>query len=604
MSKGKFQVPDGFYSSHLRTMTKAFVAASLILGVILHTSFGQTPIDVGSDLPYPLLDWKYRSGDHSEWKRIDLDDASWERVRLRKRRIPHGQIWLRTSLLLEGNRGENEGLGICIYDLPTAFEVYWDGERIGGNGIVGSSQEDETPGNVRYSVRLDPATAESGVHHLALRVSNYHVERGNYRSEIHVAAYDITPGSEQGMNLDFIQDLGLFLTAFLFSLLVYIGGFRYTAFLFFCGYSLLSLMENFWRFTLQSKPVQISYFYSIDSFIPIVNSIAFLMLNLFVCFYFDIKRKWIHISLLSGAILVAFLSGIYMDDRLRLLSTAMVLYALGLAISKWKRRNISYLLALTGLTALSAIYLLLSLNQFFSITLGSHSGMIFVVLIVVFLSCIMGSFSFKIKEQLDKYQEIQLRSQRLETELLKKSIQPHFIMNTLLSIKSWLIRDPAKAEKLIESFADEFQIINRIASRKEISLDEEIALCRHHLKLMEYRREASYCLTVDNMCPGENIPPMVFHTLIENGLTHAFHPKEDGEFHLRCSPNENEIVYTLKNGGSRINKLAELASEKIEEGLGLRYIRARLEESYPGKWSLGYGLNGALWEVRISIHRG
>jgi sensor histidine kinase YesM len=216
----------------------------------------------------------------------------------------------------------------------------------------------------------------------------------------------------------------------------------------------------------------------------------------------------------------------------------------------------------------------------------------------------MGSISFRIKEQLDKYQEIRLRSQRLETELLKKSIQPHFIMNTLLSIKSWLSKDPAKAEKLIEAFASEFQIINRIASEKEISLDEEIALCRHHLKLMEFRREASYLLTVDNMCMGESIPPMVFHTLIENGLTHAFHPKENGEFHLSCSPNEREIVYRLQNGGSRIKKLAELASEKIEEGLGLRYIKARLEESYPGNWDLSYGINEALWEVRISIYRG
>jgi sensor histidine kinase YesM len=585
-------------------MKKASIFVALITCGILCPLFSQAAIDVGSELPYPLLDWKYRSGDRMEWGQKDIDDSSWENVRLKKKRISHGQFWLRTSILLKGDRGENEGLGLCIYDLPTALEAYWDGELIGGNGVVGSGRENETPGNVRFSMRLDPEAAEPGLHHLALRVSNFHVEKSRYRSEIHVARYDMISGNEPGMNLDFIQDLGLFLTAFLFSLLIYIGGFRYTAFLFFGGYSLFTLIENFWRFTLQTKPVQISFFYSIESFIPFLSSTAFLLLNLFVISYFGIKRKWVHLALLLGLILVAFFTGFYSDDRMRIPSSILALYALGLTVSKWKRRNVSYMLALTGLAALSAIYILLSVNYIFSITLGSNSGMIFVVLIVVFLSCIMGSISFRIKEQLDKYQEIRLRSQRLETELLKKSIQPHFIMNTLLSIKSWLSKDPAKAEKLIEAFASEFQIINRIASEKEISLDEEIALCRHHLKLMEFRREASYLLTVDNMCMGESIPPMVFHTLIENGLTHAFHPKENGEFHLSCSPNEGEIVYRLQNGGSRIKKLAELASEKIEEGLGLRYIKARLEESYPGNWDLSYGINEALWEVRISIYRG
>jgi len=585
-------------------MKKAFIFVALASCVIWHPLFGQTPIDVGSELPYPILDWKYHSGDRTEWSQMDLDDSSWENVRLENRRISHGQFWLRASILLEGDQDENEGIGICVYDLPTALEVYWDGELIGGNGKLGSSKEKETPGNVRYSVRLNKKTSEPGLHLLALRISNYHVENRKYRSEIHVAQYDMTSGNVRGMNLDFIQDLGLFLTAFLFSLLIYIGGFRYLSFLFFCGYSLFGLLENFWMFSLQSNPVKISLFYSIEQFIPIVSSIAFLFLNLFVLFYFDIKHKWIHICLLFVLILVTFFSGVYLDDRARIQASLMVLYALGLTISKWRRRNLSYVLALIGLAALSVIYILLSMYYLFAMTRGMNLGMIHIVLRVVFFSCIMGSISFKIKEQLDKYQEIRLRSQRLETELLKKSIQPHFIMNTLLSIKSWLSKDPAKAEKLIEAFADEFQIINRIASKKEISFDEEISLCRHHLRLMEYRREASYRLTVDKKCMGENIPPMVFHTLIENGLTHAFHPKENGEFHLRCLPTAREIVYSLQNGGSRIKKLAELASEKIEEGLGLRYIKARLEESYPGKWDLSYGMNGTLWEVQISILRG
>jgi len=97
---------------------------------------------------------------------------------------------------------------------------------------------------------------------------------------------------------------------------------------------------------------------------------------------------------------------------------------------------------------------------------------------------------------------------------------------------------------------------------------------------------------------------MVFHTLIENGLTHAFNPKENGEFHLSCAQNDKETIFNLQNNGSRINNFAGLDIEKIDEGLGLRYIKARLEESYPGKWNMSYGINDKVWEVKIIIQRG
>jgi sensor histidine kinase YesM len=46
---------------------------------------------------------------------------------------------------------------------------------------------------------------------------------------------------------------------------------------------------------------------------------------------------------------------------------------------------------------------------------------------------------------------MQIKAHRLETQLLKSQIQPHFISNTLHSIKSWFREDRRKAEKLIQT---------------------------------------------------------------------------------------------------------------------------------------------------------
>jgi len=216
------------------------------------------------------------------------------------------------------------------------------------------------------------------------------------------------------------------------------------------------------------------------------------------------------------------------------------------------------------------------------------------------LTSVILSVSRKIKEQDRHYEALRLQSQRLETELLKKSIQPHFIMNTLLSIKSWIGKNIGKAENLIESLADEYRIISAISTEKEIPLSEEISLCRHHLKIMGYRRDATYKLITESDEGNVKIPPMVLHTLIENGITHSFKPKENGTFQLFCKKTGRDVEFRLLNDGS---KIAQLSQEKSEDGMGMKYVKARLEESYPGNWNLTYGLKNGLWEVNITITR-
>ena len=52
---------------------------------------------------------------------------------------------------------------------------------------------------------------------------------------------------------------------------------------------------------------------------------------------------------------------------------------------------------------------------------------------------------------------------------------------------------------------------------------------------------------------------------------------------------------------SDVKDLVNLCISEIEEGLGFSYIKARLEESYPGKWNIEYGLKNGFWETCIKI---
>lgn len=195
------------------------------------------------------------------------------------------------------------------------------------------------------------------------------------------------------------------------------------------------------------------------------------------------------------------------------------------------------------------------------------------------------------------YQEEQIRSIRLELELLKANIQPHFMLNSINAAIMWIREDPGTAEKLLHALSKELKQLLKIVGEKVIPIGEEIRICRMHLEVMSLRHDKSFTLKLEGIEPDEKIPPMVFHTLVENGLTHGYAGKEGGEFILSRNEDEGKIYFTLYNDGSAGNRNAESG------GLGLKYVRARLEEAYGRKWQLDSRSVEGGWAVTIAIRK-
>jgi LytS/YehU family sensor histidine kinase len=202
-------------------------------------------------------------------------------------------------------------------------------------------------------------------------------------------------------------------------------------------------------------------------------------------------------------------------------------------------------------------------------------------------------------ERMAGHREMELRSARLEIELLKKNIQPHFLLNSLNSIIAWLEEEPKTAARLVNALAEELGMLLRISSRKTISLEEEIHLCRTHLQVMGLRQDKTYTLDCTGLAGGEQVPPMVLHTLVENGLTHGYVGKAKGTFLLRREDSAGGMRLTLFNDGIPREK-----KEDKGEGTGLRYVRSRLEEAFPGRWNLESRAVENGWEVTLDIRHG
>jgi LytS/YehU family sensor histidine kinase len=102
-------------------------------------------------------------------------------------------------------------------------------------------------------------------------------------------------------------------------------------------------------------------------------------------------------------------------------------------------------------------------------------------------------------------------------------------------------------------------------------------------------------LHTEGVDPEAPVPPAIFHTLLENALTHNRYMEPTVCFRLESEPLCDGWHYTLRA------PLNGTASALDREGTGLRYVKARLRESFGDAWSLTSAPQGDAWTTVIEL---
>jgi LytS/YehU family sensor histidine kinase len=204
-----------------------------------------------------------------------------------------------------------------------------------------------------------------------------------------------------------------------------------------------------------------------------------------------------------------------------------------------------------------------------------------------------------VQEERTKARDARLTAARLELELLRKSLQPHFLMNTLTVLSQAMEENPGMAARLIEDLAGEMRELAQFAEHKEVPLSRELDLCRTHLRVMSTRTEKPWHLEVEGADPEATVPPALFFNLIENGFTHQQPIEGANAFRLRSEATRDGIRYVFFSPGG-----VRTPPDRKAGGNGLRYVKARLDEGWPGRWSFDHGPVAGGWETRIELRHG
>ena len=203
-----------------------------------------------------------------------------------------------------------------------------------------------------------------------------------------------------------------------------------------------------------------------------------------------------------------------------------------------------------------------------------------------------------LQDQLTLEEERHAR-RKIEMNLLKTIIQPHFLMNSLNTLVGLIWESPKKASDMIVALGAEVRNILEIPDVKEVTIDKELEFCQAYLKIMSLRLEENYALTTEGLSGDEKVPPLLFHTLIENAFTHAKGNYSGLKFHLRKELTTNSLLYTFSSTSSEKN-----STPSNRQGIGTKYIQTALEEFAPGRWKVNQFYNNGLWVVKVEVMNG
>ncbi|MEM0962835.1 MAG: histidine kinase [Bacteroidota bacterium] len=117
-----------------------------------------------------------------------------------------------------------------------------------------------------------------------------------------------------------------------------------------------------------------------------------------------------------------------------------------------------------------------------------------------------------------------------ELRALQAQVNPHFLFNSLNTVRALIAEDPDRARGAVTELSDLLRYALGAGKRETVPLADELATVRRYLALEQLRFEHRLTADVnaDQDALTAPVPPMVIQTLVENGIKHGISATPEG----------------------------------------------------------------------------
>ena len=203
----------------------------------------------------------------------------------------------------------------------------------------------------------------------------------------------------------------------------------------------------------------------------------------------------------------------------------------------------------------------------------------------------------ELKASIEENEQVQQKKHQAEVRALQSQINPHFLVNTLNSI-----RFMAQVSKFdgIRKMAEALIKILSCSFRGSISfytVREELDVLDSYLYLMKIRYSDGFEVVydIDETCLDCKVPRLILQPIVENSIVHGLAEKEDDIGHLtvRLKASGDSLIFTVEDDGRGMTEeeIRQLLTHRERAkgdntSIGVENVLSRLKLNFGSRYGI------------------
>jgi len=194
-------------------------------------------------------------------------------------------------------------------------------------------------------------------------------------------------------------------------------------------------------------------------------------------------------------------------------------------------------------------------------------------------------FSYIVADQLERIQIKEAENAQLKIDILMAQIRPHFLINSLTTIKYLIAYDSKKADEAMTAIIKYFRHnLDSLMTDRMSPFKDELEHVKAYLELQMLRFGDELRVEYDLECIDFSIPSLTLLPLVENAVSYGVRRNEDrtGRVTIRSRREDDRIEVCVEDNGPGFVP-ETLPDDEDRSRIGMQNVRERIERVSDGK---------------------
>jgi len=190
-------------------------------------------------------------------------------------------------------------------------------------------------------------------------------------------------------------------------------------------------------------------------------------------------------------------------------------------------------------------------------------------------------------------------AENAKLKLLIYQINPHFLFNSLSSLRALIRENSSKAEHMVTQISEFLRYSLESGKSLEVPLSDEIKAVQHYLDIERIRfgKKLNTNFEIDTLAEYYPVPNLILHPIVENAIKYGMDSSiMPLKINLKADVIEDNLILEVSNSGSWVD-----SKDKSGTGTGLENIKSRLEQIYPHNHNFEIIMKNGFVVVKLEI---